>query len=93
MGLITFWRTQAVTLRFSPKSTFEFAQAHDRLIDCQNLLSFGGQSGNQTKQKSKNSDDDFRAYLTIFEHILIGNKKCPSPLPICLLSIQFYMHI
>ena len=46
MGLISFWRTQAVTLRFSPKHTFEFAQAHDRLIDCQDLLSFCGQSGN-----------------------------------------------
>ena len=39
MGLISFWRTQAVTLRFSPKRTFEFAQAHDRSIDCQDLLS------------------------------------------------------
>ena len=46
MGLISFWRTQALTLRFSPKRTFEFAQAHDRLIDCQDLLSFCGQSGN-----------------------------------------------
>ena len=38
MGLISFWRTQAVTLGFSSKRTFAFAQAHDRLIDCQDCF-------------------------------------------------------
>ena len=46
MGLISFWRTQAVTLGFSSKRTFAFAQAHDKLTDCQDLLSVGCQSGN-----------------------------------------------
>ena len=46
MGLISFWRTPVVTLGFSSKRTFAFAKTHDGLINCQDLLSSGGQSGN-----------------------------------------------